>query len=77
MLINYSTCKSWDDIRFSLPEAELKRVLGEGGVHGLEEAGDHVEGSWEDNIFCLGVVSQKKTAHSSTGCSKQLFLFFC
>ena len=65
-----TTYKSWDDPpssqRFSLPQAELKRVLGEGGVHGLEEAGDHVEGSWEDNIFCFGrggeaVGSQKKS----------------
>lgn len=59
-----------------MPEAELKRVLGEGGVHGLEEAGDHVEGSWEDNIFCLGVVSQKKQHIVALVVQNSCFCFF-
>ena len=64
--------------RCSLPEAELKRVLGEGGVHGLEEVGDHVEGSWEDKHLLFGVVvSPKKKQHIvALGCSKKV-VFFC
>ena len=55
----------------ALPEAELKRVLGEGGVHGLEEVGKrgqedkrlvkvNVEGSWEDDIVLVALVVQQK-----------------
>ena len=51
---------------FSLPEAELKRVLGEGGVHGLEEVGkrgQEIGECWRE----LG-----RPHISSTGCSKNV-----